>query len=634
MRKVIPDLNPSVDLQSEVHYVNRTKVKDVTPSEIIRALELDFSEKGIDDNHVSQDDLKFLSKLKEGIKQNESGHYEMPLPFRDERPNLPNNKACAIHRLKCLEKRLRKDKTYYNDYVKFMDDIISRGDAEKIPDEELDRSPAWYIPHHGVYHPHKPGKIRVVFDGSAKYKDTSLNDHLLTGPDLTNTLVAVLCRFRKGSIAFMCDIERMFHQFQVKKEDQDYLRFLWWEEGNLDTAPSVFRMKVHLFGAASSPGCANFGLKHLAAQGQGQFNENAIHFIHRNFYVDDGLGSVSTESEAIQLVRDSRELCATGKLRLHKFLSNSERVMTTIPKEERATVQDQDMSLSLPQIERVLGIEWCITSDTFRFRVQVKANPLTRRGVLSTVASIYDPLGFIAPFVLLGKQILQQMCRAKVDWDEELPEHLKPQWKSWIEDLPGLADVQIKRCLVPPDFGQAKSYELHHFSDASASGYGECTYLRAMNQQDQVHCCLLMGKSRVTPNSVLTIPRLELSAAVVAVRVSNLLRAELEIEDLKEFFWTDSTVILGYIINDARRFQVFVANRVQTIKSSTKPEQWAHVASEDNPADHASRGLTAEQLKSSNWFTGPTFLWQKGLPERDVKVGENKEDDPDIRQTW
>lgn len=171
VRKVIPDLNPSVDLQSEVHYVNRTKLKDVTPTEIIKALELDFSEKVVDDNHVSQDDHKFLSKLKEGITQNESGHYEMPRPFCDEQPKLPDNKVCAMHCLKCLEKRLRKDKTYCDDYVKFMEDVISRGDAEKIPEEELDNSPAWYIPHHGVYHPHKPGKIRVVFDGSAKFQD-------------------------------------------------------------------------------------------------------------------------------------------------------------------------------------------------------------------------------------------------------------------------------------------------------------------------------------------------------------------------------------------------------------------------------------------------------------------------------
>ncbi|XP_053294707.1 uncharacterized protein LOC128455095 [Pleuronectes platessa] len=306
--------------------------------------------------------------------------------------------------------------------------------------------------------------------------------------------------------------------------------------------------------------------------------------------------------------------------------------MASIPEEERATIKEQDMALSLPHMERVLGVEWCITSDSFRFRVQVKSNPLTRRGVLSTVASVYDPLGFMAPFVLIGKQILQQMCREKIGWDDEIPVNLKPQWESWIRDLPNLAEMEIKRCYLPASFGNIKSHELHHFSDASTSGYGECTYLRVINESNDVHCSLLMGKSRVSPTKVTTIPRLELSAAVVAVRTSDMLRNELEIQDLQEYFWTDSTVVLGYINNDARRFQVFVANRIQRIKSSTKPEQWFHVASEDNPADHASRGLTAEQLKTSNWFSGPKFLWQKDLPDRACKVEEVKEDDPELRK--
>lgn len=193
-------------------------------------------------------------------------------------------------------------------------DEISRGDTEKVPEDETANIPAWYIPHHGIYHPQKPGKICVVFDCSSKYQETSLNDHLLTGPDLTNTLVGVLCRFRKGSIPVMCDVECMFHQFHVKKEDQDYLRFLWWENGNLQAKPSIYRMRVYLFGAASSPGCANFGLKHLAAQGHGQFSDDAVHFIQRNFYLDDGLASVQTEREAIELIKEPRELCYTGKL--------------------------------------------------------------------------------------------------------------------------------------------------------------------------------------------------------------------------------------------------------------------------------------------------------------------------------
>lgn len=212
--------------------------------------------------------------------------------------------------------------------------------------------------------------------------------------------------------------------------------------------------------------------------------------------------------------------------------------MATIPEKERATVKDLDMALSLPQMERALGVEWCVTSDSFKFRVQVKPNPLTRRGVLSTVASVYDPLGFMAPFVLWGKQILQQMCKEKVSWDEEVPENLRPLWESWIRDLPNLAEMEIKRDFLPSNFGESTTYELHHFADASVTGYGECTYLKAINKSNKVHCCLVMGKSRVSPTKVTTIPRLELTTAVVAVQISDMLRNELEIQDLKEFLAT------------------------------------------------------------------------------------------------
>ncbi|KAI3376733.1 hypothetical protein L3Q82_000003 [Scortum barcoo] len=452
----------------------------------------------------------------------------------------------------------------------------------------------------GIYHPQKPGKIRVVFDCSAKYEGVSLNDHLLTGPELTNNLIGVLCRFRKGPVAVMCDIERMFHQFHVKTEDRDYLRFLWWDDGDFQSQPSVYRMIVHLFGAASSPGCANYGLKHIAAQGQGRYSEASIRFVERNFYVDDGLTSVSSDDEAIQLISEARQLCSAGKLRIHKFISNRQEVLASLPREECAeTVRHQDLALSEPLIERALGVKWCISSDQFLFRVVVNERPLSRRGVLSTVASIYDPLGFVAPFILVGKQILQQMCREKTGWDEPLSDDLLSQWESWLLDLQTLADVKIQRCYLPTTFGQVQSHELHNFSDASVTGYGECTYLRAVSATGQVHCSLIMGKARVAPTKVTTVPRLELSAAVVAVRTSDLLRKELEIEGAQEIFWTDSRVVLGYVNNEARRFHVFVANRIQRIKESTNPSQWRYVVSEENPADHASRGLKAKELIAS-----------------------------------
>ncbi|GFR79488.1 Non-LTR (Long terminal repeat) retrotransposon and domain-containing protein [Elysia marginata] len=142
--------------------------------------------------------------------------------------------------------------------------ILERGDAERVPDDEVEATTRWYIPHHGVYHPKKPGKIRVVFDCSARHLGICLNDLLLQGPDLVNALSGVLCRFRKRPIAFSCDIEKMYHQFHVPKPHRDYLRFLWWENGDTNAPLVDYRMKVHIYGAKSFPACANFGLKQLA----------------------------------------------------------------------------------------------------------------------------------------------------------------------------------------------------------------------------------------------------------------------------------------------------------------------------------------------------------------------------------
>ncbi len=164
------------------------------------------------------------------------------------------------------------------------------------------------------------------------------------------------------------------------------------------------------------------------------------------------MSSVAFESQAIQLVK-AREFCSTGKLRLHKFISNSKEVLAIIPKEERAeAAQDLDMALGELYMERALGVQWCVISDKFQFRVVIKENPLTQRGVLSTVASVYDPLRFVAPFILVGKQNLQQMCRDKLSCDDTLRDDLRAPWEFWLKDLQNLAGVKIQRCYVPSSF--------------------------------------------------------------------------------------------------------------------------------------------------------------------------------------
>ena len=172
----------------------------------------------------------------------------------------------------------------------------------------------------------------------------------------------------------------------------------------------------------------------------------------------------------------------------------------------------------------------------------------------------------------------------------------------------------------PDDFGAVVKKELHHFSDASTMGYGQCSYLSVQDNSGGIHCAFVPGKSRVTPLKPVTIPRIELQAAVTSVKISQQIRQQLSLDDVQEFFWSDSEVVLGYSANESRRFHVFVANRVQLIQDSTSTDQWKYVEAKLNPADHASRGLSPNALIALKWSTGPAFLWQK---ENERPIDEN-----------
>ena len=226
----------SGDERKFCYFTIETKAKEIiNPFQINQMFEMDFSEKSVNNDKLSQEDKTFLQRMEQGIHQGTDGHYEMPLPFREGLPHLPNNKSFAIRRLQKLAQRFKRDKNYRDDYTNFMREVIEKGYAEEVQDGELatNDGKVWCIPHHGVYHPKKPDKIHVVFDCSATFLGESLNKHLLPGPDLTNGLVGVLCRFREEPVAFMCDLEAMFHQFKVDQNHRNFLRFLWWPNGGI-----------------------------------------------------------------------------------------------------------------------------------------------------------------------------------------------------------------------------------------------------------------------------------------------------------------------------------------------------------------------------------------------------------------
>eukprot|EP00057_Strongylocentrotus_purpuratus_P002697 XP_003725052.1 PREDICTED: uncharacterized protein LOC100888496 [Strongylocentrotus purpuratus] len=569
-----------------------------------------------------------------------NGHYEVGLPWKHIPPCLPRNRHLAEVRLKYLKNKFKKDEECFNKYKGTIEGYIEKGFAEEItpttPESSDDHQDAvWYLPHHPVTHPHKPDKLRVVFDCAARYKGTSLNDQLLRGPDYTNNLVGVLTRFRQEPVAIVGDIEGMFHQVKVPTKDRDALRFLWWKDGDLSKDPIDYRMTVHLFGATSSPSCASYALRKTANDNKDTLPENVIKTVQENFYVDDCLKSVPTTKEAVELVGDLCDLLQKGGFRLTKWMSNELEVLSSIPEPERAkSIVNLDLD-DLP-IERTLGVLWNVSSDSFEFQVNIKEKPTTRRGILSAVSSLYDPLGFLAPFILRAKLLLQSLCRRGLDWDEKVDEGDVRTWKEWLDDLPRLTGITIPRCLKPDAFKDIASYELHHFCDASEQGYAAVTYLRLVNTDGKIHCAFVMGKSRLCPLKVTSIPRLELTAAVLAVDVDRMVRNELWLPYTRTVYWTDSTAVLHYIRNESRRFQTYIANRVAKIQEASEPSQWRHVDTKSNPADDGSRGLLADEMKENpRWLEGPQFLWadEGSWPSPPAVIPDLPYEDPEIRKS-
>ena len=263
------------------------------------------------------------------------------------------------------------------------------------------------------------------------------------------------------------------------------------------------------------------------------------------------------------------------------------------------------MGISSP---RTIGVSWNIDTDCLSFQITEQNCKPTRRGILSTLSSVFDPLGLVSPVILKAKVILQEACHQGLDWDEHLAERDAKLWHRWLHDLPRLADLSVPRCFKTQNFGIVANMQLHHFADASNVGYGCTSYIRYLNVHGKISCSLILSRSRVAPLKRMTIPRMELTAAVVVVRMARKICKELNL-NCDQFYWTDSMSVICYIKNETTRFHTFVANRVSEIRDCTSTHQWRYIESKLNAADIASRGCDVDSLLHADfWIKGPEFL--------------------------
>ena len=503
-----------------------------------------------------------------------------------------------------LRGRLLRNSVLCHTYVDGMNDLLQKGYAEEVKVEDQVEGPVWYLPHHLVI---SPKKVRIVFDCAAQVDGMSLNKCVMQGPDMTNDLVGVLHRFRLGPVAIQGDIEAMFHQVKVPARDRDALRFLWYQDGNLDGAIKTYRMTSHLFGGTWSPSCCSFALHHVANKHGPDYGPVVAKTVRHNFYVDDCLKAVATPQEGTLLIQDLRGMLAEGGFHVTKFASNSKQVLEFVPVEERAKgIRHLNLGADNLPYEKALGMTWDLKDDVLTFLASIKTKPSTRRGMLSSVSSLFDPLGLVSPFTVRGRLLVQELTRLNLGWDKEIPGHIAQQWSDWLGEVPAVTRFQVGRCIRPTGCGE---FQLHHFGDASTRAYGSVSYLRVTLSDGQFGTFLVMARSRLAPIKELSIPRLELSAAARSVKMDSMLRRELGLEVSRSVFWSDSMVVLGYIKNPMVRYHTFVANRVSAIHAGSEPDQWRHVASGDNPADMISRGTSIQELNQSYlWAHGPKFI--------------------------
>ncbi|KAK7882732.1 hypothetical protein WMY93_028906 [Mugilogobius chulae] len=344
---------------------------------LIKQYNQDFCENRYEEKkEMSVDDKQFMSIASNNITLKD-GHYYLPLPFKNENKLMPNNIEVAKERLQGLKRRFIKDLDYAAEYTAFMQDILKKGYAEEVPSKQLEgeNGRVWYIPHHGVRHKKKL-KLRVVFDCPSSYQGTSLNKELLQGPDLTNTLIGVLLRFRKEKIAVMADIEAMFYQVFVAENDRDSLRFLWWPDGDISKEPQVHRMRVHLFGAVSSPSIANFALRQTAEDNKHKYEQEKDRSEWPTVAQDPGeispddpescdyLLSFCQKSVTFTLITDLRvrsyRLKHTGPYHIAAFTGNSTEALL---ENFRQFGSCREADLTLERFSRAFGVDATLMSS-------------------------------------------------------------------------------------------------------------------------------------------------------------------------------------------------------------------------------------------------------------------------------
>jgi len=563
------------------------------------------------------------------VRRQEDGRFTVCLPFRESVTKLGESLDIALRRFLALERKLNANESLKKDYVKFMEEYQSLGHMSPV--DSYDTKKHYFLPHHAVIkNDSATTKLRVVFDGTCRTtSNLSLNDVLLKGPVIQEELVTLLARFRTHKYVITADIKQMYRQVLIDEKHRDYQLILWRPSTNEKI--QIYRLNTITYGTVPASFLAT-GCLYKLAEEELINHPGAAEIIQNDFYMDDLLSGANTIQDTIRIRDDVINILRKGGFELRKWAANYPILLEGIlgsNSNEKNLIMELDNGPT-----KILGLIWNPKEDLLQYKVTPyeSGSVINKRKILSDIASIYDPLGLIGPIITRAKLFLRTLFCKKYDWDESLPEAIKDEWITYRTNLYSLRQVNIPRSLIIDD--GIKEIQVHGFSDASIEAYGACLYLRVTYSTGEVEVRLITAKSRVAPLKALSIPRLELCAAVLLCRLSNKIVKKLKLNISRCYWWTDSTIVIAWISSPSANWNVFVSHRVGEIQELTSAHEWRHVKSDDNPADVISRGRDPSLLRNEKiWWEGPTWLKKVENHWPPMSEVDKKGEVPEMRKT-
>lgn len=571
---------------------------------------------------LSADDELAEQLFKDTTLRLEDGRFQVQLPLKSssESSKIGDSYQQAKRRFFSLENKFNKNPKILEQYKQFIHEYINLGHAKEVHFSLQNESSQlkYFLPHHCVVREESlTTKLRVVFDASMRTSSGySLNDILLKGPQVQSELFDILCRFRTFKFVLVTDIEKMYRQVRINPV-HTYLQNILWRDSPTENLRCL-ELQTVTYGTSSAPFLATRCLQELAKTNQQSYPLAADAIIHQ-CYVDDIISGCNSLSDLTKLHYELTSLMGSAGMSLHKWSSNSPQFLNTISAQ---TNQPNYIIHSLSEGSKVLGMGWNPNEDIFQISVPKidLAKIETKRQVLASIAQIFDPMGFINPYIVLAKLLMQEIWISKISWDEKLNSELLKKWTKFITGISSFSTLKVPRSLFTLAEDEISTIEIHSFSDASLKCYGACVYVRVI-YHNSTSCHLVASKSRVAPIKLQTLPRLELCGALVMSKLTNHIvdTFKNKINICAVHLWTDSEIVLAWLNSHPNRWSIFVGNRVSQVQSLTQDYKWHHIKSKDNPADILSRGCMPNDL-TTLWWHGPAFLQESHSNFQDKSI--------------